>query len=291
LDRESWSIEGLIRIIDDAKMKVEEDDIDVGDAADRLKKERRFYVAASDRSGTMVENSIEVASSHPQAPIVLNVGAAHTEGVVELLKGRSASLAVIAPVALGTGDPNGSMSADEYGRKLDRKSVDPSGSLGAILDGRSQKPSSVLNEEWLQFMGNTLYAIVKLTAAAGAGGDPPFDLGNDVLNIGGAEIPPDSIHLLEGDVIFAVTLPDGQEFFVRAKQIDSETKNLDDEVSLEQALLKALENVTTETSTNVDDISTEKLPLVEPAPGTLARISKQLKELENSGPLSKETII
>jgi hypothetical protein len=116
-------------------------------------------------------------------------------------------------------------------------------------------------------------------------------LGNDVLNIGGAEIPPDSIHLLEGDVIFAVTLPDGQEFFVRAKQIDSETKNLDDEVSLEQALLKALENVTTETSTNVDDISTEKLPLVEPAPGTLARISKQLKELENSGPLSKETII
>jgi hypothetical protein len=75
--------------------------------------------------------------------VALNIGAAHTPKVVELLKTAGVSYVVISPLALATKSRAGDLPLDAYKRKQDLGSVDEAGLLGAILDGRKKLPPSI----------------------------------------------------------------------------------------------------------------------------------------------------
>lgn len=125
-----------------------------------------FYQMASRRSCTIVRNTLAMMDATSTAPVALLIGAAHTPKVVELIKAAKITYVVLAPLALVTPNKASKLTAPMYHRKMDLKSIDEAGMLGALLDGR-KKPPSVLGKQWLKSKA-AIYASVDLIAAAAA---------------------------------------------------------------------------------------------------------------------------
>lgn len=235
---------------------------DVGESRSDLQEARRFYDAATRRSGTMAALTADVAADHVNdcAPIAMDIGAAHTAEVAGRLKEKNLSYAVLSPASLaaGTAVGNGNLHLDAYDRKLKHQSVDPAGGVGALTDGR-RKPEPAIGQKWFRTKAELAYAtaaIVRTLAGGGKDGAPPNGIDQKTLGLGGPgssiSIDPGTIKVVPGvaangtatkEVVFAATLLDQKKtVWVRAGTTPvnpdgpEEKKTLND--SLEVALGK-----------------------------------------------------
>jgi hypothetical protein len=134
---------------------------------------KKFFETADQRSHTMVKNTIRQAES-TKAPVVMIIGAAHTDLIVELLTKENACFAIVSPLSMKNNiydDPT-NIPMKAFLRKGKGQSVDEN-SLGDFLDG-DRKPTPVINKPW--FVSKThLYMVTRRLAilAAGGAGQPP----------------------------------------------------------------------------------------------------------------------
>ncbi|MBB5857542.1 hypothetical protein ACFQ05_18210 [Amycolatopsis umgeniensis] len=227
-----------------------------------LQAARNFFDVSTRRSATMAELTSGIATTHVRecAPIAMNIGAAHSGEVVSLLGRKNMSYAVVSPSSLetGTGLGNGSLSMPAYDRKLNGRSVDPAGGIGALLDGR-RKPPPASRQEWFKIKAEISYASAVIARAAG-GQDPkpPFGLDQKQLGLAGsgAEAPSISIDLStitlapveengtkRNHVVFQVNLPHQRPgLWIRAGVVSSKV-GVPDEATLQQSLEQALKKM------------------------------------------------
>ena len=232
---------------------------DVTGYQEGLRRSRQFFDTGTQRSRTMTTNTADIAAEHTAdcAPIAMNIGAAHSAEVAESFAQRNMSYAIVSPSNLSLEWANGSLSYEAFNRKLAGQSVDTTGALGAILDGRRKPPPSS-QQNWFKAKAQVAFATVVIARAvaaartAGGGGKPPFNLDQAALGLGGdgpdaprisidlttVEVPDDTVH----EVVFKVTLLDqGTDVWVKAGTNTPEvTTSLDDAQSLERALKEVL---------------------------------------------------
>jgi hypothetical protein len=113
----------------------------------------------------MVDLTQRMIDQAKTTSVALNIGAAHTPKVIELLKAAGMSYVVISPLALATKSRAGDLSFDVYKRKQNLGSVDETGLLGAILDGRKKLPP-VVGERFYQNKSEIFLASRLLAHAA-----------------------------------------------------------------------------------------------------------------------------
>jgi hypothetical protein len=202
---------------------------DVSEYRDDLRTARTFFDTAAQRSETMAAKTAELATERVGdcAPIAMNIGAAHTPQVRDLLSQSGMSYASVSPLSLTSDSNNGSLSTEAYDRKLRGQSVDPAGTPGAVLDGR-RKPPLTIDQDWFEAKTTLSYATIVLARAAAGGDDePPFNLDQKQLGLGGSG--PDSSHIAidlstvrvvpvdtRKEVIFKATYKKRATFWVRA---------------------------------------------------------------------------
>jgi hypothetical protein len=277
------SAEGWLQILDEIEAKAVDVGVDIS-AEDKqaMSGLRKFYETASQRSRTMIDNTLEISKLSPNVPVALVTGAAHTELIIKLLTERGVSFAVIRGNALDKGLENGDLSYDAYDRKTQQLSVDLPGSLGALLDGR-KKPQPVTNKVWFQSKIQIYLLTDILARAAAAGKAPPFD---DVLNnlpeLTGVILDRSSITIKDGDVIFSVKAQDenGDEvtMWVRARTDKNAVEKL-----LEDRLQEALKEVQSKIEPSTDEETTPSKPeLMAISSQTIAEYSTDKALIENT---------
>ncbi|MCC7188903.1 MAG: hypothetical protein IT312_09190 [Anaerolineales bacterium] len=251
------SAEEWLKILDEIEARAV--NADVSDYKQGMDNLRQFYETASQRSRTMVSNTLEISKNSPNVPVAMVIGAAHTELVANLFTNQGISFAVIRGNALDSGSENGDLSNNAYDRKIQNMSVDLPGSLGALLDGR-KKPQPVVNEVWFQGKAQIFLLTDILARAAASGKTPPFD---DVLNnlpeLKGVTLDKSSIAIKDDDVVFSVTALDnsGNEVtvWVRARTDGEAVEKL-----LEGRLQEALEEVQSKGAPSNEDENTPSKP-------------------------------
>jgi hypothetical protein len=107
-------------------------------------------------------------------PVALLIGAAHTEKVVELVKAANVSYAVLSPLSLVESPKVGKLTGPMYQRKMDAKSIDDAGMLGALLDGRKKLPA-VLGKQWFKSKAAIYTAIDRIVEVAARDSRLPSD--------------------------------------------------------------------------------------------------------------------
>jgi hypothetical protein len=252
----------MLKLGDELEAKAQEVGADVAEYREDLQAAQTFYKTAIQRSNTMAANTADLASAGDCAPIAMDIGAAHTTEVTDFLNERNMSYATVSPFSLSSDSDNGSLSTEAYDRKLKNQSVDPAGSLGALLDGR-RKPRPSTEEKWFKAKAQVMNATAVIVQAAGGGGQPPF-VTKDQLGLGGPEQPYIDIDLstIETvatkdkkrlDVIFKVRLLEqNREVWIRAGVVADGPvlPNNPDEETLEKALKETLNEVKKESPTD-----------------------------------------
>ena len=155
---------GTISLIDEVSAKAREVGANVSQYETALQQTRNFWVTVTQRDRTMVANTIPIVNAYPNAPIVMSVGAAHTEEITNLLKQKPLSFSVIEPLSLSNFKVE-PIVFEGYERKRQGRSVDPDGSLGSFFDGRL-KPASVLNEQWFEIKSTMMVTGTAIARAA-----------------------------------------------------------------------------------------------------------------------------
>lgn len=258
------SIEDLIKVMEEIEAKADEVDAPVdADTKAGLQNYKHFFEAASQRSDTMVDNTLALLDEHPTAPIAMIIGAAHTARISDLFDGQGISHIVIRPKALAIEEP-GELGNDAYDRKLQALSVDEEGWLGALLDGR-KKPPPVLQQLWFQAKAEVKVVTTRLARAVGSGAKPPFDeppydLQNEFASYPHVSVNWDSIVIEEPDpreVVFSLDViideaGNTKTIWVRAVRT-TETIASPTDVNLEKLLLEALDDVRNETSLEAEE--------------------------------------
>ncbi len=247
-------IEDLIKVLEEIEAKADEVNAEIdADLKANLQDYRRFFEVASSRSDTMVDKTIALLDKHPEAPIGMIIGAAHTARISELLDNEGIAHVVIRQKALITEEP-GELGRDAYERKLQALSVDEGEGLGALLDGR-KKPPPVLQEEWFPPFAKARVFAIEFARAVAEGAElpfdkPPYDLQTRFGNDPDISINWDSFVIEEPEVIFSfeVNLGNSQKpkrIWVRAVQTD-EPIGSETDTTLEQLLEDALDEVRNE---------------------------------------------
>jgi hypothetical protein len=204
------SSEELIPVIEDIRSKSVELGIPIdSESESQLNQLVHFYCVVSKRSITIFNQTLAMVNQPKTALVALNIGAAHTPKVVELLKAAGASYVVITPLALATGSRAGDLRTWAYRHKQGLGSVDQAGLLGAILDGR-KRPRVVLSERWYQSKSEIYVASRILANAATHGGVPlKDDVKEQLRHLPSIKIDLDSIRVVNrGDqkrVVFGLT--------------------------------------------------------------------------------------
>jgi hypothetical protein len=204
-DLSSLSLKSFTTLANELETKAKEVKADVRQYEKDFKDYKRFFITAEKRNDTMVKKAISVAQKSPKAPIVILTGALHTEGLTNLLKAKGISYAVVSPNSLGAKDKKGDLAYDgPYRRKLESRSIDPSGGLGSFLDGR-RKPPPVLDTPWFDAKARIMYAatVIARTCTGGGGiqippNEPPFN--NNDLGLGDEKDPNRPIRIDRGTV-------------------------------------------------------------------------------------------
>jgi hypothetical protein len=138
------STEELMPVLEEIRNKSAALNIPSDSAAEaQLNQLVHFYCVASKRSKTMINLTQGMTAQTKATSVAMNIGAAHTPKVVELLKSAGVSYVVISPLALATKSRAWDLPLDAYKRKQNLGSVDEAGLLGAILDGRKKLPPTV----------------------------------------------------------------------------------------------------------------------------------------------------
>lgn len=220
---------------------------------------RKFWETASQRSRTMVDNTLEISKMSPNAPVAMVIGARHTELVAKLFTEKGISFAIIRGNTLENGVENGYLSYVAYDRKNKKISVDPPGSLGALLDGR-KKPQPVVNEAWFQSKAQ-IFLLTDILAGAGASGSTPTfdDVLSNLPELTGVVLDKSSIFIEDGDVIFSVKALDNNgndvTVWVRTRADKEAAEKL-----LEDRLREALELVQSAPKPSNDEEKTPSKP-------------------------------
>jgi hypothetical protein len=304
----------LVRVMDAIRMKADEasDELDISvdeyvagfweieDIGGALEEEKQFYEMCVARDYTMIEYTLPVVAERAPGPVVLNVGAAHSAGLTGLLDEEGVSYAVIATNAFMEDVNNGDLYTAAYNRVDEGLSVDVRGALGAYLDGR-HKPQPRINTPFVRLKA---WLMGKMAVLARDAGDGELDLGaygDDFFQCEYGVIPRDSIVVLpDGVVQFAVDvqLPEQapQTLHVLTLQTDTTIPQLDSELTLEEALKRALERVESEEEINTMEeeeevesaFSEEEPAITEVAIGVHAMVSPDVNGL-NADRLRQET--
>ena len=146
--RRNISVEQLLRESEELEAHAKSVGAEITDAERGAMSEMRaFYEAADLRSKVMVETTLGMDQSIPL--MALNIGAAHTEGVLRRLAEAKATYGLLTPVSLEQNLENGELSYEAYERKGSKQSAAWTGyGLGSLLDGR-KKPPPDADEPWL----------------------------------------------------------------------------------------------------------------------------------------------
>lgn len=270
LSAEEWLV-----LMNEIEAKAEEIGAEIDeDTAASFQDYTVFFATVSQRSDTMVRNTMTLLAESPDAPIAMIIGAAHTARVVELFTEQDVSFVVIRPTALLSIEGTGELNLDAYERKLQSQSVDEEGELGALLDGR-KKPPTVLQQHWFRVKSEVLTITTRIARAVAEGGEipfntPPYDLQTAFANFKYVSVNWDSIVITddepENEVVFSLNVQADEAgtiktIWVRAVQNSSlSAVNIGisatvDVKSMEELLLEALEQVRAEPS--ADDVDTD----------------------------------
>jgi hypothetical protein len=207
-DTQIISAEGWLKILDEIEEKASSVGADIpADNKQGISDLRKFYATASQRSITMVDNTLAIAP--PNAPIAMVIGAAHTELIVDLLTKQGVSFAVLRSNAFDKNLENGDLSSEAYDRKSQKLSIDQPGTLGALLDGR-KKPQPVIGETWFRSKTETYIIADNIARYVAGGGKLP--LPDDVIpETGNVSLDKSSIEIKGSVVFFSVKAKDDND--------------------------------------------------------------------------------
>ncbi len=274
-DKTIISAEGWLSILDEIEAKAAGMDISDDDKK-AMADLRKFYDTASQRTETMVKNTLAIDSD---APIAMVIGAAHTELVVKQLKEQGVSFAVVRGSSLANNLNKGDLTWAQYNRKTANQSIDLPGTLGAILDGR-KKPQPVSNKLWFHSKTDVYIAVDMIARAVASGKKPPFDdIDAKFTNI---KISP--IEVKGNNVIFSVTAPDdnGKDItiWIRARANPNAVKQL-----LSDRLKSAHDDIDRKDipDNTLDETQSTKTKLIPISSATIAEFSTDEAEIKNSG--------
>jgi hypothetical protein len=249
-------------IIDGLVALARQVNLNMGAAAQAIQQDRTFWIVTAQRSVTMVNNTVTALSGIPNGLIVLDIGAAHTHGVVRLLQGRGVSTSVLSPASLPTDQQHGDFTQAEYDRKQAGHLVGSPGTLGALLEQGHNSPP-ILGYGPFQAESAIMYAAdqVMLVAAGGpTGPPPPFPPTPTTLGLGDfnpIDIPPGQISIIQQKPKkpLLITMPvrvkaTGQVFWVAMWQVAPDTPIPQDAKTLERALFEVLKVIQAEPDPN-----------------------------------------
>ncbi|AKB44005.1 hypothetical protein [Methanosarcina vacuolata] len=213
---------------------------------------KAFYQAASARSNTMVNNAIPLCSKSPDAPIVMIIGAAHTDKVIDLLTDQSAAFVIISPKSLEKSDDKSELDSAAYERKNNALSVDSDGLLGSYLDRRPvnyKKPPSVTGETWFKSKAEMYFVTETIATAISGGAKEPYDFLDKFDDLDDIKVDNSSINVKDDYITFNAMVLDEEnheiKIYVLAHHIDAGST-----VNLEDVLKEILTDVT---NSNTDD--------------------------------------
>ena len=238
-----------------------------------MKDLKDFLEARHKASKTMVDATCKAAGQHSNSPIAMDIGAAHTNEVCNLLDSQGRAYVVVTPQSLAARDKRSDLSLQAIDRKMLKLSVDET-QLGALIDGRikGKNYEPVLNEPW--FRAKTSLALIGVTVAAAAsndrrivatafggggrqppGGDPPlappFGLDPDALNRPFVRVDPRTIQRVGvgNAVVFQATVyPNNNDkmasVWVAVKHVGQVLPDAQPIETLEELLKAALQEVT-----------------------------------------------
>lgn len=151
-----------------------------------------FWRGRVKASKTMVLSTQGIADQPDVSIIAMVIGAAHTEGMCDMLKKAGRSFAVITPLSFGNEEEITNLSWEMLERKYKRLSIYSEGFTEAFLKAfpliKQKKPEPVLSEPWFQGKAE-LYLFTERIArqvlgppSPPGGGIPPFDFPDDAFN-------------------------------------------------------------------------------------------------------------
>lgn len=161
-------------------------------------------------------NTMFVAVSSTGAssrPVVMNVGAAHTVGICQLLANANRPYAVISPLAFKNRDDRGKIDRN-YQRKEKQQSVQSNGLfMSAINSATLKKPKPVLNAPWFQAKALSYQFTDFITnqvlgpSSPPGGGKPPYEFSADQFDDSWVRVDPLRIAIVPNDDHKAVLFP------------------------------------------------------------------------------------
>ena len=159
------SIEALIGRIHDIQRKARSENVSIDPVVKaEMDNLLQFYEAAGKRSDVLVEYASTMNTVAANEPVAVNIGAAHTERVLHLLKEKGISYVQITPRAF-TPRP-GVSTIGAYKRKTDGQwaRISP-GTLGHLLN-TPRKPKPVIEDPGAKSYANMNFAAILLAAIA-----------------------------------------------------------------------------------------------------------------------------
>lgn len=154
-----------------------------------LEEWRSFLEVLSKRTEAMASYMLTLAASNRGVPVCMNIGATHTERVVELFTDAGLSFVVLRSQAQAEGSTIALLSREGYGRKTEGLSVAPDGTLAALLDGR-KKTRPIADNPWYlvkEVVSVVLQTLAEQAAMMAKEGKSPTEIQNslqDTLGVG-----------------------------------------------------------------------------------------------------------
>lgn len=205
-----------------------------------------FYEACEGRSKTMVDRTLEIASNGTGGSVAIIIGAAHTEGITQMLRDRNTSFAVIRPVAFNP--KYGSLSGPQFERKNTVKwsRVEP-GTLGLLLNAPGitqgapgvRKPPPIIETTTAKSYASAEMAAMVIANAARERKRVPEDIWDQIQGLPEFRADRESFRVIGDDVVYKTTLKktDGTDTAVWARVGTADT--VAEAKDLEQKLLQA----------------------------------------------------
>jgi hypothetical protein len=171
----SRSIEDTQHILQEIEKRAASTGAQISDAErTSMSEAKAFFGAAGTRTRTMVDTTREIGSRTPL--IAMNVGAAHTDEIVRMLRGTKATFGVLKPLSLAQNSDAAELSFEAFERKNKSLSVSFSGKgLGSFLDGR-RKPPPATGQQHIQSATQLRYIIAVMVRGSGGQDFPGSDL-------------------------------------------------------------------------------------------------------------------
>jgi len=142
----------------------------------------KFWRGRKDASRTMIAETCRIADRPGVKLIALNIGAAHTDGMVAMLSNDKRAFAVIQTMALSGDRSTTRGEIETLNRKYKGLSIFNEGITKELLEAfpilNQKKPEPVLNQPWLQAKAEMHLFITRITRrvipSPANGGAPPF---------------------------------------------------------------------------------------------------------------------